>query len=226
MSSRLFGGEPTQKCCLVSSSGSSFAAVDSSAESVWRLIAAVSPTTEDCVAAGFCGSSWSFMRVSCGGSPPRLFSSPEARNLLCLPNAEHGAHRRRELQLINFFFFALLVRLLQRAGGLFSSPLIFVPVTTLLQVTTLWTCAGRRRQSLQQHCHLPAASPRHGLLPVVRGMGFVGSVHHNYEPIQQRGVDPINIVWVVPNKSWITVRENIGSCLEFLHKCAQLLQNE
>ena len=41
--------------------------------------------------------------------------------------------------------------------------------------------------------------------------------------LQTRNVDPSDIMWIVPNEAWITARENIGSCLEFLHDCTALL---
>eukprot|EP00986_Skeletonema_menzelii_P014570 scaffold9780_cov80-Skeletonema_menzelii.AAC.7 len=40
--------------------------------------------------------------------------------------------------------------------------------------------------------------------------------------IQQEHAIPDNILWIVPNEAWITARENIGSCLEFLHECTEL----
>ena len=40
--------------------------------------------------------------------------------------------------------------------------------------------------------------------------------------IQHEHVNPDNIVWIVPNEAWITARENIGSCMEFLHECTKL----
>ena len=38
----------------------------------------------------------------------------------------------------------------------------------------------------------------------------------------QMNADPSNIMWVVPNDAWITARENIGSCIEFLHRCTEI----
>ncbi len=35
------------------------------------------------------------------------------------------------------------------------------------------------------------------------------------------GVDPSDIIWVVPNEAWITARENMASCMEFLHTCTE-----
>lgn len=43
--------------------------------------------------------------------------------------------------------------------------------------------------------------------------------------LKQRNVAPDNILWIVPNEAWITARENIGSCMEFLHECASGLQD-
>ena len=60
---------------------------------------------------------------------------------------------------------------------------------------------------------------------VVIGGGKTGMDAITYL-IKRQGVDPDNIVWVVPNEVWITAWENIGSCLEFLHECARSLLNE
>ena len=60
---------------------------------------------------------------------------------------------------------------------------------------------------------------------VVIGGGKTGMDAITYL-IKRQGVDPDDIVWVVPNEAWITAWENIGSCLEFLHECAQSLLNE
>ena len=37
-----------------------------------------------------------------------------------------------------------------------------------------------------------------------------------------RGVRADDIVWVMPNDAWITARENIASCMEFLHTCVKV----
>jgi len=42
----------------------------------------------------------------------------------------------------------------------------------------------------------------------------------------EANVEPSSIAWVVPNDAWITARENIGSCMEFLHTCTQLAKEE
>ena len=34
-----------------------------------------------------------------------------------------------------------------------------------------------------------------------------------------KGVDPEDILWVMPHDAWITARENIASCMEFLSTC-------
>merc|ERR1712176_292471 len=34
--------------------------------------------------------------------------------------------------------------------------------------------------------------------------------------LTQKNIASDNILWVVPNEAWITARENIGSCMEFL----------
>jgi hypothetical protein len=34
-----------------------------------------------------------------------------------------------------------------------------------------------------------------------------------------KGVDPEDILWVMPHDAWITARENIASCMEFLRTC-------
>ena len=39
-------------------------------------------------------------------------------------------------------------------------------------------------------------------------------------------VAPTNLTWIVPNEAWITARENIGSCMEFLHTCTQLAKDQ
>lgn len=56
---------------------------------------------------------------------------------------------------------------------------------------------------------------------VVIGGGKTGmdAVHHLLET--QR-VSPDRILWVVPNDAWITARENIGNCIDFLHAAAKL----
>lgn len=41
--------------------------------------------------------------------------------------------------------------------------------------------------------------------------------------LRVKHVDPSDIMWIVPNEAWITARENIGSCMEFLHDCTSLL---
>lgn len=40
--------------------------------------------------------------------------------------------------------------------------------------------------------------------------------------LQHQRVSPSDIVWVVPNDVWITARENIGGCMEFLHTCTSI----
>ena len=44
--------------------------------------------------------------------------------------------------------------------------------------------------------------------------------------LTQRHVDPDRILWVVPHEAWITAREKITSCLEFLHTCTQLAKQK
>lgn len=39
-----------------------------------------------------------------------------------------------------------------------------------------------------------------------------------------QNVKPEDILWVVPNDVWITARENIGSCIEFLHTSAEIAE--
>lgn len=39
-------------------------------------------------------------------------------------------------------------------------------------------------------------------------------------------VDPDRIMWVVPNEAWITAREKIGNCMEFLHNCSALAKKK
>lgn len=36
-----------------------------------------------------------------------------------------------------------------------------------------------------------------------------------------KGVNPEDIMWVMPNDAWITARENIASCMEFLNTCVR-----
>ena len=42
--------------------------------------------------------------------------------------------------------------------------------------------------------------------------------------LNQAQVAPSDIVWVVPHQAWITARETIGNCMEFLHTCTTLSQ--
>jgi hypothetical protein len=35
-----------------------------------------------------------------------------------------------------------------------------------------------------------------------------------------------NVTWVVPHEAWITAREHIGSCMDFLHACASLAKRQ
>ncbi len=60
---------------------------------------------------------------------------------------------------------------------------------------------------------------------VVIGAGKTGMDAITYL-IQCRYADPNDIIWIVPNDAWITARENIGSCMEFLHDCTTLLERE
>ena len=59
---------------------------------------------------------------------------------------------------------------------------------------------------------------------VVIGAGKTGmdAVAH----LLLQGVDTNDIVWIVPNEAWITAREDIGSCMEFLRECTSLLKRE
>mmetsp|Transcript_11576 Transcript_11576/g.21356 ORF Transcript_11576/g.21356 Transcript_11576/m.21356 type:complete len:491 (-) Transcript_11576:395-1867(-) len=52
---------------------------------------------------------------------------------------------------------------------------------------------------------------------VVIGAGKTGmdAVYYLLTTLQ---ISPANIAWVIPHYPWITARENIGSCLEFLHE--------
>lgn len=36
-----------------------------------------------------------------------------------------------------------------------------------------------------------------------------------------KGVDPQDIMWIMPHDAWITARENIASCMEFLSTCVK-----
>lgn len=60
---------------------------------------------------------------------------------------------------------------------------------------------------------------------VIIGAGKTGMDAITYL-LQQKDIDPDNILWVVPNEAWITARENIGSCMEFLHECTNALEKE
>ena len=67
---------------------------------------------------------------------------------------------------------------------------------------------------------LPVAATSSGKHYVVIGGGKTGMDAITYLQTEAN-VQP-NITWVVPNDAWITARENIGSCMEFLHTCTQL----
>jgi hypothetical protein len=60
---------------------------------------------------------------------------------------------------------------------------------------------------------------------VVIGAGKTGMDAIAYL-LERRGVDPNDIAWIVPNEAWITAREDIGSCMEFLRECTSLLEKE
>ena len=42
----------------------------------------------------------------------------------------------------------------------------------------------------------------------------------------QMNVDPNSIMWIVPSDAWITAREQIGSCMEFLHTCTEIAKQK
>jgi len=44
--------------------------------------------------------------------------------------------------------------------------------------------------------------------------------------LQHQNVPPEHIWWIAPHEAWITARENIGSCLEFLHTCTQIAKQK
>ena len=44
--------------------------------------------------------------------------------------------------------------------------------------------------------------------------------------LTNRHIAPANILWMVPHDPWITARENIGNCMEFLHDATQLSQQQ
>ena len=69
---------------------------------------------------------------------PRLYSAPEGKNLLCLPNAEPGALRSCNFQLIHFYFFALLAGFFSGLAAYFP-PSHFSIVIFLFNTTTLNT---------------------------------------------------------------------------------------
>lgn len=54
---------------------------------------------------------------------------------------------------------------------------------------------------------------------VVIGAGKTG-MDGVYYLLTKLNVDPANIVWVMPHDPWITARENIGNCMDFLHDAA------
>jgi hypothetical protein len=80
-----------------------------------------------------------------------------------------------------------------------------VPVNTLAT-----TVADSRDQQQTQTKHY-----------VIIGAGKTGMDAVVYL-LQHEDVNPDDILWIVPNEAWITARENIGSCLEFLHECTEL----
>lgn len=59
---------------------------------------------------------------------------------------------------------------------------------------------------------------------VVIGAGKTGMDAISF--LLHQEVDPDDIVWIVPNEAWITAREKIGSCMEFLYECTRLLKEE
>lgn len=44
--------------------------------------------------------------------------------------------------------------------------------------------------------------------------------------LTQKKVSPFNILWIVPHDPWITARENIGNCMEFLHDATQVFKQQ
>lgn len=60
---------------------------------------------------------------------------------------------------------------------------------------------------------------------VVIGGGKTG-MDAVYYLLTQRKVSAANIVWVMPHDAWITARESIGNCLEFLHTALDLAQQQ
>ena len=60
---------------------------------------------------------------------------------------------------------------------------------------------------------------------VVIGGGKTGMdcVHHL---LTARRMTPDDVLWVVPNDAWITAREDIGNCMEFLRTCCRLANAE
>lgn len=57
---------------------------------------------------------------------------------------------------------------------------------------------------------------------VVIGGGKTGMDAVTYL-LQTKGVLPDNIFWILPNDAWITAREKMGNCMEFLHTCCALM---
>ncbi|KAL3777907.1 hypothetical protein ACHAW5_007813 [Stephanodiscus triporus] len=82
--------------------------------------------------------------------------------------------------------------------------------------------AGRRAADDDDDDDDVAMGARHY---VVIGAGKTGmdAIAHL---VRDRGVDPNDVVWIAPNEAWITARENIGSCMEFLHECTSLLKRD
>jgi len=60
---------------------------------------------------------------------------------------------------------------------------------------------------------------------VIIGAGKTGMDAITFLLNEPNNVDPDNILWIVPNEAWITARENIGSCMEFLHECTNPLKD-
>ena len=81
-----------------------------------------------------------------------------------------------------------------------------VPINSLVTTTTATTTGSSEEVSASENY-------------VVIGAGKTG-MDGVYYLLTKLNIDPNNIVWVMPHDPWITARENIGNCMEFLHDTA------
>ena len=60
---------------------------------------------------------------------------------------------------------------------------------------------------------------------VVIGGGKTGMDAVTFLLLRQK-IPPDNILWIMPHDAWITARENIGNCMEFLHTALNLARKQ